>query len=88
VLVQEKCLNAIKNQVSIYSLVTAFTNAISPSSISTAAPPIEIPFRSKGALLRSQPVTPPNRSIGESAVPKPNRTANPTQPIGVEKGRE
>jgi hypothetical protein len=56
--------------------------------MSTPAPPIEIHIRSNGALLRSQPVTPPSRSIGDKEVPKPNKNANPTLPSGVEKGKE
>ena len=66
----------------------AVPNETSPSSINSAAPPIEIHFRSNGALLRSHPVNAPNKSIGESAVPKPNKTAKATLPTGVEKGRE
>jgi hypothetical protein len=59
-----------------------------PSTISIPAPAIETHFLNKGALLRSQPVTPPNSNIGDNVVPKPNRIAIPTLPIGFEKGSE
>ena len=71
-----------------YNLIIAFINSAIPSTISIPAPPIEIHFRNNGALLRSQPVAPPSSSIGDKAVPKPNRTAKPTLPNGVEKGNE
>jgi hypothetical protein len=44
--------------------------------MSIAAPNAEIHFRNKGALLRSQPVAPPNKSRGDKAVPRPNKTAS------------
>jgi hypothetical protein len=39
-------------------------------------------------LLRSQPVTPPSKSIGEIAVPTPNKTANATLSTGLANGTE
>jgi hypothetical protein len=69
-------------------LINAVNNSAIPSKISIPAPPIEIHFRNRGALLRSQPVAPPNSSIGDKAVPKPNKTAKLTLPMGVEKGKE
>jgi hypothetical protein len=69
-------------------LIIAVINSAIPITISIPAPPIEIHFRNKGALLRSQPVAPPSSSIGDRAVPKPNKTAKLTLPTGVEKGNE
>src|SRR5665647_2046227 len=66
-----------------YSWINEFIIVAIPSSISIAAPAIETHFLNKGALLSSQPVTPPSKSIGERAVPKPNKTAKPTLPSGL-----
>lgn len=57
-----------------------------PSIISAAAPAREIHLRNSGALLRSQPVTPPNTKRGEIVVPNPNRIANVMVAAGLEKG--
>ena len=59
-----------------------------PSRISTAAPAIAIHVLNRGALLRSQPVTPPSTNIGEIAVPMPNKTANAMLSTGLAKGTE
>ncbi len=59
-----------------------------PSSTSIPPPAIESHFLNKGALLRSQPVTPPNNSIGDKEVPKPNKTATAKLSIGAPKGTE
>jgi hypothetical protein len=59
-----------------------------PSIISIAAPAIDIHFLNKGALLKSQPVTPPNSNNGDTAVPRPNKTATAKLSIGVAKGTE
>src|SRR4030042_3362833 len=65
-----------------------FTNVTIPRIMSVPAPPMDIHFLNKGAVLRSQPVTPPNSSIGERAVPKPNKTAKKKLSIGAAKGTE
>jgi hypothetical protein len=52
------------------------------------APAKAIHFLNKGALFRSQPETPPNNSMGDMAVPKPNRTAKRKLSIGVPNGIE
>ena len=59
-----------------------------PSNTSIPPPIIDSHFLNKGALLRSQPVTPPNNSIGDKEVPKPNKTATAKLSIGAPKGRE
>jgi hypothetical protein len=59
-----------------------------PSRISTTAPAIDIHVLNNGALLRSQPVTPPSTNIGEIAVPTPNKTAKATLSTGLPKGIE
>jgi hypothetical protein len=64
------------------------TIVIIPRTIRTELPAIEIHFRKSGALFNNQPVTPPNNKIGEKAVPNPNKTAIPTLPSGLEKGKE
>ena len=53
-----------------------------PSMIRMTPPAIAVYLRKSGALFSSQPVTPPKRSIGEIAVPKPNRIAIATLPAG------
>jgi len=45
-------------------------------------PAMESHFLNKGALLRSQPVTPPSNNIGDKDVPKPNKIA--TTKLSVE----
>src|SRR3972149_303490 len=65
-----------------------FTNVTIPRIMSIPAPTMDIHFLNKGALLRSQPVTPPNSSIGDRAVPKPNKTAKTKLSIGAAKGTE
>jgi hypothetical protein len=57
---------------------------MAPSKMSVPLPIIEIHFLNKGALLRSHPVSPPNRIIGDIAVPKPNKTATAKLSIGLE----
>src|SRR3990170_2524805 len=56
--------------------------------MSTPAPTSAIHFLNMGALLRSQPETPPSNSIGDRAVPKPNKTAKRKLSIGAPKDRE
>ena len=51
--------------------------------MSIPAPILDIHLLKSGALLRSQPVTPPNSNIGDKAVPKPNKTAKITLSIGA-----
>ena len=64
------------------------TKVRAPSTTSIPPPAIESHFLNKGALLRSQPVTPPNNSIGDKEVPKPNKTATAKLSIGAPKGTE
>jgi hypothetical protein len=59
-----------------------------PSIVRIPAPIIDIHFLNSGALLSSQPVTPPNRSIGDKAVPRPNRIAKAKLSIGAPKDTE
>ena len=59
-----------------------------PSITSTPPPAMESHLLNKGALLKSQPVTPPNNSIGDNEVPKPNKTATAKLSIGAPKGTE
>jgi hypothetical protein len=58
-------------------------SVIIPSKIIIIAPARAIYVRSKGALLKSQPVTPPISNIGEIAVPIPNKTAKATLSMGL-----
>ena len=62
--------------------------AATPNIISIKAPVKAIHFLNKGALLRSQPETPPSSSMGEMVVPKPNSTAKRKLSIGLPKGIE
>ena len=59
-----------------------------PIATSVPPPAKESHFLNKGALLRSQPMTPPNSNSGDSTVPKPNKTATVKLSIGVAKGTE
>lgn len=80
--------SAIVIRFHIFGAIIAFAKVIVPSTMSIPAPTMDIHFLNKGALLRSQPVTPPNNSIGERAVPKPNKTAKTKLSIGAAKGIE
>ena len=57
---------------------------LSPSRRSIPAPIFDIHRLKRGALLRSQPVTPLSSNNGDNAVPKPNRTGKIKLSIGAE----
>lgn len=59
-----------------------------PRTINTPPPTRETHFLNRGALFRSQPMTPPNTSIGEIAVPSPNKTATAKLSLGEAKDTE
>ena len=65
-----------------------FTKVVAPSSISAIPPITEIHFLNDGALLSSQPVTPPNSNIGDRVVPKPKKKATTKLSLGEAKGIE
>lgn len=69
-------------------MIIALAIVAIPSNMRIPAPTKDIHFLNNGALLRSQPVTPPNKSNGEKAVPKPNKTADAKPSIGAPKGIE
>ena len=62
--------------------------ARTPSATSIPPPAMESHFLNRGALLRSQPVTPPSRSMGDNVVPKPNKSATKKLSTGAPKGTE
>jgi hypothetical protein len=59
-----------------------------PSRIIMMAPARVMYRRNKSALFKSQPVTLPINSIGDMAVPRPNRTAKAMLSRGLAKGIE
>ena len=65
---------------------TVLSMVMTPSTTSVPPPSIEIHFLNKGALLSSQPVTPPKSIMGDNAVPKPNKTATTKLSMGAAKG--